>query len=274
MRVEVLGPLFVGDDSGTAYLPTAPKQRQLLALLILRANQLVSVGMCVEELWGTMPPPTAVSTVQTYILQIRRALRGMPDARRAPREIVLTRNQGYELAISNDELDVCKFRNQVASARRMLANGEYVCGTGALREALELWQGPALVDVHAGPLIAMHIAELQELRLGTLELRLETDLGLGRHADLIGELTGLVRQYPEHESLHAQLMVALYRSGRRVQSLEVFRRLRQMLVDELGIEPSSRLQRLHEAVLLGDPSLDLPSPPWRGAAMPYRPMPI
>jgi DNA-binding SARP family transcriptional activator len=127
-----------------------------------------------------------------------------------------------------------------------------------LREALDFWQGPALVDVQAGPIISAHLARLEELRFSVLEQRIETELKLGMHHDLISELSGLVEQYRVHENLHAQLIVALYRSGRQAQALQVYQQLRGALIGELGIEPSLRIQRLHKAVLAADPALDPP----------------
>ncbi len=258
MNFKVLGPLFVGSDSGVQYAPTAPKPRQLLALLTLNANQVVSTAMCVDELWGSRPPLRAVSTVQTYIMQIRRALRSIPNESDAPDARLHTRHQGYQLVVARDEFDLLRFMDQVFTARQHLAAENHARSAALLRGALRSWEEPALVDIQAGPLISMHLARLHELRFNTLEQRIESELRIGMHHELIGELLGLVKEYPAHENLHAQLIVALHRSGRRAQALQAYRNLRQVLVEELGLEPSVRTEALHRAVLTEDPILDLP----------------
>jgi SARP family transcriptional regulator, regulator of embCAB operon len=258
VEVKVLGPLFVGDEAGVEHAPTAPKPRQLLALLALNANQVVSTAMCVDELWGASPPQSAVSTVQTYILQIRRVLRQFFGPERGAEAALRTRHQGYQLVVGRDEMDLFRFKDRVSEAKKLLAAEEYEAGAMVLREALGYWQGPTLVDIQAGPLISMHLARLEELRFSVLEQRIEAELQIGMHHELISELSGLVEQYPVHENLYAQLIVALYRAGRRAQALEAYRQLRKVLVDELGIEPSPRIQCLHKAVLTADPALDPP----------------
>lgn len=256
MKIQVLGPLFVGDEYGFPYLPTAPKPRQLLALLALNTNQMISTTMCIDELWADTPPRSAVSTLQTYILQIRRMLRGIPGADGA--DVLLTRHQGYQLVAGRDEVDLFCFRELAAEGRKLVAGQQYEAGAAVLRDALAQWRGPALVDVQAGPVIATHLPRLEEMRLSVLEQRIEADLMLGLHHELISELSGLVSQFRVNENLHAQLIVALYRSGRQAEALRAYWQLREWLINELGIEPSNRIQRLHQAVLAADPALSPP----------------
>ncbi|MFI6442579.1 BTAD domain-containing putative transcriptional regulator [Streptomyces sp. NPDC050759] len=258
VEVKVLGPLFVGDGCGVEYAPTAPKSRQLLALLVLNANQVVSTAMCIDELWGSSPPASAASTVQTYILQIRRALRRMPALGGSQAESLRTRHQGYQFVVGREEMDLFRFKESLAQARIALTAENYELGASLLQEGLGTWRGPALVDVQAGPLISMHLTQLGELRFSALEQRIEAELRMGLHHELISELFRLVEEFPVHENLHAQLMVALYRAGRRAQALEVYQQLRTVLISELGIEPSSRIQHLHGAVLSNDSALEPP----------------
>ncbi|MEE1740451.1 AfsR/SARP family transcriptional regulator [Streptomyces sp. BE147] len=238
--------------------PTAPKPRQLLALLALHANKVVSTSMCIDELWATSPPPSAVTTVRTYAMRIRRALHRARTTAGLTGTELHTRQRGYLLTVARPELDLFRFMDCVDDAKRALSDDNCERAAATLNKALRLWQGPPLVDIHAGPLIATHVARLQEVRFSSLELRIEAELKLGLHNELIGELVGLAEEYPVHENLHAQLMVALFRSGRQAQALAVFRKLHHTLAEELGIEPSRRIKRLHEALLSADPELEPP----------------
>ncbi|MFG2041514.1 BTAD domain-containing putative transcriptional regulator [Dactylosporangium sp. NPDC048998] len=265
MKVGVLGPLLMCADQAIK-VPTAPKQRQLLALLLLNANQVVPVSQCIEELWEYRPPASAVSTLHTYIMQLRRMLRGAPKD--SPPgdpgggtgcvERLVTRDRGYLFVTRPGELDVDAFEDRLRDSRQALGAGDDAVAAAALRDALAVWRGPALVDIQPGPVLRTWIASLEESRLSTIERRIEVDLRLGRHQELIGELSALVERHPVHENLHAHLMLALYRSGRQVHALEVFTRLRTVLSEELGLEPSPALRRLHQAVLASDPVLDPP----------------
>lgn len=261
MKLGILGPLLLCAEEAIQ-VPTAPKQRQLLALLLLNANQVVPVSQCIEELWEYNPPASAVSTLHTYIMQLRRALRlgrepehttGTGCAGR-----LITRDRGYLFVSRQGELDVDTFEDRLRDSRQALSDGDDPVAAAALRDALAVWRGPALVDVQPGPVLRTWLASLEESRLSTIERRIEVDLRLGRHQELIGELSALVERHPVHENLHAHLMLALYRSGRQVHALEVFTRLRTVLSDELGLEPSPALRRLHHAVLSFDPALDAP----------------
>lgn len=259
MEFSVLGPLRVS-EKGCSYTPTAPKQRQLLALLLLNANQIVPTSVCIDELWESSPPNSALSTVQSYILQLRRVLGKIPriGSLRAARRILETRDGGYMLIVRNDELDANKFTSLVREGRVQLHHDD-AAASALLSEALQMWEGSALPDVQAGSVLRARLVGLEEDRISAQEQRIDADLRLGRHHELLGELSVLTAQHPTQEYLHAQLMIALCRSGRRTQALEVVRRLRQVLHDELGLEPSPFIQDLHQTVLAGDPTLDTPA---------------
>ncbi|GAB2721754.1 AfsR/SARP family transcriptional regulator [Kitasatospora kifunensis] len=255
--IRLLGPLRA-TISDVDVLPAAAKPRQVLALLAVRAGQIVTVAALTEELWGERPPRSAVTTLQTYVLQLRRriatALGGQSGA--AAKELLATVHGGYRLLVPAEEVDLHRARTLIERGRRALAVGEDQAGGRLLHQALALWDGPMLVDVPKGRQLGIECLSLAEVRLGALELRIEADLRLGRHAELLAELTVLTAEQPLHEVLHAQHMLALHRSGRSVAALEVFRRLRARLVGETGLEPSSRVQRLHQAILAGHPGLE------------------
>lgn len=257
MKFGVLGSLLLvhGD---TCCVPTAPKGRQLLALFMVNANQIVPVHACVDELWQADPPRSAVSTLQTYVLQIRRLLRAATAA--DDHEVLATHNRNYQLHVPADGFDRTVFDSTVLSARAAALRGDDRCAADLFDSALDLWRGPALIDVPDGPVIAAHRIELDETRFGVLEQRIETYLRLGRHRELLAELATLADAYPMHENVQAQLMVALYRSGRPAQAVEMFHRLRGLLFDELGLDPVPRMQRLYEAILVADPMLEVSAP--------------
>ncbi|MCZ7414552.1 MULTISPECIES: AfsR/SARP family transcriptional regulator [unclassified Streptomyces] len=259
MEFSILGPLRLTDE-GRSYTPTAPKQRQLLALLILNANHVVTTGSCFEELWGPTPPNAALSTLHSYVLQLRHALKRVPriGTLQAARRILETRDGGYLLAAEPTALDVQRFSALVREGRAELGQDD-ASASKLLREALTLWQGSALADVQAGPVLRAHIVGLEEDRLTVLDQCLDAELRLGRHQELLGELSRLVTLHPTHENFNAQLMLALYRSGRRTQALEVVLRLRKILNTDLGIEPSPRVHQLQQAILACDPRIDPPT---------------
>ncbi|MFE7614810.1 BTAD domain-containing putative transcriptional regulator [Streptomyces sp. NPDC057496] len=265
MHVEILGPLFVGNtghDPDCA--PSAPKPRQLLALLALNANQFVPTNTCIDELWMADPPRSAVTTLRTYVMRIRRALQSAGAGERSPDGVLRTGQHGYQLFLDRTSLDLFRFTDQVDEGKRALLSGDHRRGAETLRNALSLWKGSPLVDVQVGPSLTAHQVRLQELRLSCIELRVDAELRLGLHQELISELTGLTAEFPTHENLHAQLMLALFRSGRQAQALLVYRQIRAVLANELGIEPFRRLRQLHNAVLLADPALDPPCAPSGG----------
>jgi SARP family transcriptional regulator, regulator of embCAB operon len=258
VRYGVLGTLFVSPEEAVA-VPTAAKQRRLLALLLFNANQIVSVSECVEELWECDPPPSAVPTLQTYIMQLRRLLRKGRRPLMKSSERLVTRGRGYEIVVNDDEFDCLVFRDRVQRGRKALAAGDNLAAARLLSQALSSWRGPALADVEPGPLLSVQVTGIEECRLSVLQQRIEADLRLARHHELISELSVLTGQHPLHENLNSQFMLALYRAGRKVDALHVFHRLRLVLSDELGLSPSPPIRRLHEAMLADDPSLEAPS---------------
>ncbi|MFJ9343415.1 BTAD domain-containing putative transcriptional regulator [Streptomyces sp. NPDC101733] len=257
VQVGVLGPLSLVID-GEDRTPSAPKPRQLLGLLMLNANQMVRATECITELWGSQPPKTAMSTLQTYVLYIRQILRSAPADRS---HSLVTRNQGYQLGVSPQASDRLRFESLARRGREASAAGDPARASRLLGEALALWRGPALADVPAGPLSSAHVVELEEGRRGVLERRVEADLQLGRHRELLVELDALAALHPTHENIHAQYMLALHRSGLRPEALGVFHRLRCRLGDSFGIEPVPRLRRLYEAIDADDPVLGVPAGP-------------
>jgi DNA-binding SARP family transcriptional activator len=219
----------------------------VLAVLLTRANEVVSADRLIDELWGDEPPGTAGNVLQGYVSHLRKALGPGVIATRAP---------GYVVELQAGQLDLHRFEALVEEGRRALAAGNARHAAAQLREALALWRGPALADFAYEPFAQAEIARLEELRLVAVERRIEADLALGRHADLVGELEGLVARHPLRERLCAHLMVALYRSGRQAEALEAYQTARRALVDGLGIDPSPALQELERAVLRQDASLE------------------
>ncbi|WP_026178821.1 AfsR/SARP family transcriptional regulator [Streptomyces hokutonensis] len=257
MRICVLGPLAV-EYNGRSIVPTAGKPRQILALLALRPGRAVPVDTLIEEVWGDSVPRSASTTLQTYILQLRRkigeALDGDGDV--SPRDVLSTSYGGYRLIPSDQGHDLTQFQDSLACGSRALEAGDARSAALLLGKALALWRGPVLADVPKGLVLELEAIGMAEARTTALEQRIEADLRLGRHTSLIPELRVLTARHPLNESLRAQLMIALYRAGSPWRALEEFRQLRDQLNAELGVEPSPRLQRLHRAVLDGDPLLD------------------
>jgi DNA-binding SARP family transcriptional activator len=257
MKFGVLGPLLL-TNGDKCCVPTAPKGRQLLALLMVNANQFVPVHACVDELWQSNPPKSAMSTLQTYVLQIRTLLRAAAKA--DDQDVLATRNRSYQLRVPLECFDRTVFDSTIRRARAATVRGDDQCAADLFDSALDLWRGPALIDVPDGPIIALHRIELEETRFGVVEERIETGLRLGRHRELLTELRTLVDTHPMHENVQAQLMIALYRSGRQAQAIEMFHRLRGLLRDKFGLDPVPRMQRLYEAILVADPMLLVPAP--------------
>ncbi|WP_141579084.1 AfsR/SARP family transcriptional regulator [Actinomadura sp. WMMA1423] len=235
---------------------SAPKQRQVLALLALNAGRVVTVPTLVEELWGDSPPRSYATTLQTYVLQLRKALAAADSDQHGARTVLSTCHYGYLFEGDACQTDVEAFDRGVRAGRAAAEAGDHRLAAQELSQALQLWHGPALVDVRKGPVLEIEVASLEECRLGALERRIEADLALGRHADLLGELTMATARNPMNENLCAFLMTALYRAGHVGRSLQAFHRLRSVLNNELGVEPCSRLQRLQAAILSRDPALE------------------
>ena len=250
MEFRILGPLGVVAEGPPPKLGS-PKQRALLAFLLLHANEVVSRDRLIEALWGENAPPTAAHAVEVYVSRLRKALASAPGA--APQ--LETRAPGYVFELEPGGLDVDRFERLRSEGRRALEEGELEVAAGKLREALAVWRGPALTDFSYEPFAQDEIGRLDELRLATLEERVEADLALARHPDLVPELEKLVAEHPLRERLRAQLMLALYRSGRQTDALAAYRKARSTLVEELGLEPGPELRRLETAILAQDPAL-------------------
>ncbi|MEU3495592.1 MULTISPECIES: AfsR/SARP family transcriptional regulator [Kitasatospora] len=254
MDIAVLGALDVR-ERGTSVTPTAPKPRQVLALLALHADRVVPVASLVEELWGRTPPRSARTTLQTYILQLRELIdAALPDDDpRTAKDVLSTSPGGYLLNTAGGASDVREFERQAGLGYRAMDAGDFAGAARELRDALALWTGSALADVQTGPQLEIQRQRLEETRLCALDQRIEADLRLGRHRELLAELTVLVNRHRTHENLHGQFMLALHRSGRRSEALEAYQRLRNALVRELGLEPSSALRRLQRSILTASP---------------------
>ncbi|MFJ1625155.1 BTAD domain-containing putative transcriptional regulator [Streptomyces sp. NPDC088190] len=258
MDIDVLGALAVREN-GLSVTPTAPKPRQVLALLALHADQVVPVATLIEELWNDRPPRSARTTLQTYVLQLRdliaTALRRDPEGAepRSAKDVLVTTPGGYLLNTAGGTSDVREFERLAGLGYRAMDAGDFPGAARQLGDALSLWSGSALADVQTGTQLEMETRRLEETRLCALDQRIEADLRLGRHRELLGELTVLVSRYRTHENLHGQFMLALHRSGRRSEALDVYQRLRAVLVRELGFEPSAGLRRLQRSILMSGP---------------------
>ena len=245
MDFRLLGPLEVAEHDTVLELGGI-KQRSLLALLLLHANEIVPTERLIDELWSGAPPATVAKSVQVYVSRLRRRL---GDGR------ILTRTPGYVLNVGPSELDLARFERLVAEAD----GAEPAPAARRLREALAVWRGPPLADLAYEPFAQAHIARLEELRLAALEQRINADLATGRHRELAGELDALTREHPLRESLCGQLMLCLYRCGRQAEALDVYLAARTRLVEQRGIEPGRDLRALHGAILAQDPVLDAPA---------------
>jgi peptide/nickel transport system substrate-binding protein len=248
MQFLILGPLEIrrGDDSlplGTA------KQRALLAVLLLHANEVVSRDRLIDSLWGERPPESAPHTVEAYVSRLRKVLHADGE------QVLLTRAPGYMLRVGFDELDLRRFERLAKEGRRALAYEAQESAVALLRQALDLWRGRALADVEYEPFAQTEAGRLEELRLGAVEDEIEAELALGLHADNLMRLRSLVAEHPSRERFRAQLMLALYRSGRQAEALQVYREARAYLVEQLGLEPGPMLRELEQAILAHDTTL-------------------
>jgi DNA-binding SARP family transcriptional activator len=259
MDFRLLGPFDVAEHGHSLALGR-PKQRSLLAVLLLHANQVVSTDRLIDDLWGEAPPATAAKSVHVYVSGLRRAL-AANGAGDTTEDRLLTHGRGYMIRVEAGELDLQVFEDSLAEAREALAAGLPAKAAEVLRGAGALWRGPALADFTYEPFAQPEIARLEELRMSALEERIEADLELGRHGELVGELEALVGEHPLRERFWRQLMTALYRSGRQGDALEAYQRARHELVEELGLEPSQELKLLQEAILRHDPAIAAPPRP-------------
>ena len=246
VEFRVLGPLEV-TDGGTALPLGGPRQRLVLAFLILEANRVVPTDRLIDRIWGDEPPDAARGTLFAYVSRLRKVLGAARIQARPP---------GYVLLAERTEVDVLRFTDLVEAAHGQTTDR---AASGALlTEALDLWRGSALSDLAEADALRGEISRLEELRLGALEDRIAADIDRGRHRESVPLLESLTAEHPLRERLWSQLMLALYRSGRQGDALGAYHRARGVLVEELGIDPSPELRRLHEQVLIQDPALDLP----------------
>ena len=254
MDFRILGPLEVLDEDGTVAL-AGSRQRALLTLLLLHANEALTTDRLIDELWGEHPPASAAKTVQMQISRLRKALGD--EAGRGSAGLLVTRERGYELRLDPNRVDAHRFERLLAEGRSELEGGQPERAVAALEEALALWRGHALAELAYEPFAQREIARLDELRVAALEQLIEAKLALGAHAELVGQLEALIAEHPYRERLRAQLMLALYRSERQADALQAYQDARRALVDELGIEPGERLRELERAILAQDPGLQL-----------------
>jgi DNA-binding SARP family transcriptional activator len=244
IRFDVLGSTEVVVDGLTTPIPAA-QQRIIVAGLLLNSNRVVSVDRIASFLWGEELPPSAVATIRTYVMRLRRALG--PASER-----LVTKAPGYLVAVDDDESDLASFFALRDRAGRLISEGRLEDAAGALARALGLWRDSPLLDVPSPTLQELEVPPLLEMRMQTLETWIDLELQLGRHAPLVPELSRLVRANPRRESFSARLMLALHGSGRRSDALDVFLRTRSVLVEQLGSEPSQELRDVQRLVLAAD----------------------
>jgi DNA-binding SARP family transcriptional activator len=246
MEFGILGPLEVWAEGREVSLG-GHKPRALLAVLLLHHNEVVAADRLIDDLWGEDSPEQASGALRVNVSRLRKAL---------PQDVLETRAPGYLLRIQPDDVDLHRFERLVDEGRGLLGRGLTADASSRLRDALSLWRGPALADFAYENFAQAAIARLEEIRLAAVELRIDADLALGRHDELVGELESLVAEHPLRERVRGSLMTALYRSGRQAEALDAYRAARLALVDELGIEPSPALQELERAILRQDPALE------------------
>lgn len=264
VRFGILGPLLA--RRGTELIDLgAPKQRSVLAMLLVSANSVVSLDRLIDALWGEDPVPTATSALQVYISNLRRAL-ALDRSARARSDVIVTQSPGYLLTVGPDDLDATRFEHLASEGHRLLAAGDPAAAGAAFEEALGLWRGPALAEYAFETFAETEAARLEELRAVALEGRLEADIAVGHHAVAVPELEALVAERPLREQLWALLMVALYRCGRQADALRAYARIRSLLADEVGLAPGPPLRRLEAEILAQSPALD-----WRPVSPPPAP---
>jgi DNA-binding SARP family transcriptional activator/ABC-type branched-subunit amino acid transport system substrate-binding protein/streptogramin lyase len=260
MEARILGPLEMYVE-GQRIEIRGGKQRELLAVLLVHANEVVSPDRLIDDLWGASPPPTAAKTLQAHVSRLRTALGSSSDS-------LETHGHGYRLRLEPGELDADTFRGSLEEGRKALARGDAAVAADTLREALALWRGAALPEFRYADFAQAEIARLEELRLAAQEERVDADLELGRHDELVVELEALVAEHPLRERLRGQLMLALYRSGRQAEALQAYQEGRRALAEDLGLEPSESLQSLERRILEHDPELAAPERPVRPRLLP------
>jgi predicted ATPase/DNA-binding SARP family transcriptional activator len=254
MDFRILGPLEVEDGGRTIPL-AGDRQRVLLAILLIHANEPVSADELIDELWGEHAPASPRKGLQVQVSRLRKALGGTATR-------LLTQPNGYLLHVEPGELDLDRCEHLGQQGREALASEDRSRAAHQLREALAVWRGPALADFGFESFAQAEIGRLEELRLALLEDRIDADLACGRHAELVGELEALVAEHPLRERLRRQLVLALYRGGRQAEALDAYRAARATLDEELGLEPTPALHELEHAILTHDAQLAAPAAPW------------
>jgi DNA-binding SARP family transcriptional activator/Tfp pilus assembly protein PilF len=252
MWLGVLGPLDVRHEDAVIAVPAA-KQRMVLGTLLIHANQVVSLEQLVEAVWDGSPPDGARVTLRNYVKRLRQILGPAVGQR------IHTRDPGYQVDVSDSELDLLRFMKLFGSASGAIRTGSWERAEAALGEALDLWRGAPLADIASDALRRYEVPRLEQLRLQALEWRHEAQLHLGRHEELVPQLRALVTQQPLRERFHAQLMLGYYRCGRQADALAAYQDARRVLIDELGVEPGPELRGLQQRILAGDPLLPAPS---------------
>ena len=253
---RILGTLEVVGVNGPLQLG-GPKQRAVLAILLLNANHLVTVDRLADELYGEAIPTSAMTQIQAHISHLRRLLD--PDlSAGATGSVIETRPSGYLVRLQREQLDLRRFERLTAEASDSSARHDFATASSRLRDALGLWRGPPLAEFARDPFAQAAIARLEDMRINALADRIDAELALGRHAEVVGELHTLAAESPLRERFRAQLMLALYRSGRQAEALDVYRSMRDFLVEQLGIEPGLPLQELERAILTHSEALELP----------------
>jgi DNA-binding SARP family transcriptional activator len=250
VEFRILGPLEVLEN-GRQLALGSPRQRALLARLLLDADRVVSIDQLIDALWPEDPPVSARHALEVYVSRLRKQLHADGGAR------LETRAPGYALHLDGDHFDARQFERLIQEGRRLLDQGWHADAAERFRRAGELWRGEPLADLADEPFAHAAAGRLEELRLVAVEERIDADLALGRHVELVPELRSLVVDHPLRERLPGQLMLALYRSGRQAEALEEYRSARSRFRDELGLDPSTTLQELERAILKHDPELEL-----------------
>jgi SARP family transcriptional regulator, regulator of embCAB operon len=258
-EIKVLGSLEVSVN-GISIVPNASKPRHLLAMLAMNVGKLVTSSTLIEELWANSAPRSAQSTLQTYVLSLRNHIReALPDGEESlVRDILVTKHAGYQLQVEPEAVDAIRYTRLATAGRAAMTAGDHARAERLLSEALSLWRGAVLVDVSVGPQLEIEAMRLSERRLADLTLRIDVDLYLGRHHQVLGDLAALCARHPYMENFLGQFMLALYRSGRPGQALEVYLEMSTTIREHLGVDPSPRLRELHRAILVGDDIIDDP----------------
>ncbi|MGW7103675.1 AfsR/SARP family transcriptional regulator [Streptomyces sp. NPDC054838] len=259
MRFNLIGPFEIVSDDGRVYRPGTPKVCQTLALLLTRPHEIVTAEALIHELWGDEPPRSAVTTLQTYVYHARRML--VRENLAPPgRSLIVTSPPGYRILADDAEIDIRVFERLVARARTELADGEPAAALRGVRQALDLWRGPALSNHPVGDVLSGHLVHLNELRVRAFEIRIEAQEQLGLNRESIPELRKLISDYPLNEWFHSRLITALVAAGRRAEAVRAYQDVRRVLADELGMEPSPELRQL-QARLLSPAPRRAPGPP-------------